>query len=176
MENKEKIHFKVVTRRVPWASSRNMYWHRYICTYLHIYMYGRRGSAAVDIVDKYLRKYIYTCIHIYIFTYIHVYMYTCIHIYIYTYVQLYKYGRRGSAAVDIVDTHIHIYIYTFTHIYIYTYIHTNFAGVALQQLMDMVGNTPELCKSLRTEAFRLHKVRFCVYLSVCVCVCVCVCV
>jgi hypothetical protein len=32
------------------------------------------------------------------------------------------------------------------------------AGVALQQLMDMVGNTPELSKSLRTEAFRLHKV------------------
>lgn len=31
-------------------------------------------------------------------------------------------------------------------------------GIALQQLMDMVGNTPELSKSLRAEAFRLHKV------------------
>jgi hypothetical protein len=49
--------------------------------------------------------------------------------------------------------------------------YTYMAGVALQQLMDMVGNTPELCKSLRTEAFRLHKVCFCVLVCVCVCVC-----
>lgn len=29
---------------------------------------------------------------------------------------------------------------------------------ALQQLMDMVGDTPQLNDSLRKEAFRLHKV------------------
>ena len=40
-------------------------------------------------------------------------------------------------------------------------------GAALQQLMDMVGDTAELQKALRNEAFRLHSVAQPVALVLC---------
>ncbi len=85
------------------------------------------------VICPFLRKVVYTCIHIYIHTCTNIYIH--VHTYIHTYIHAY----------------IHTYIHTYIHIYIHTYIHTY--GQTAWILLDLPMNHNQVIILL---ALQLH--------------------